>query len=178
MRKRIHPARAVALVFLLAILAGTLLLMLPAARVAAGAAPWNVALFTAVSAICVTGMAIVDTGTYWSPFGQVAIMVLFQLGGIGLMTAATLLGLMVNRSPKLRTRMLTHAESRTLGMGDVTNVLRIVIIVTAVWPAPTTRRWPSRTCVRATASPSSASSAPTRISSMPCPIPASCRPTS
>lgn len=132
MRKRIHPARAVALVFLLAILAGTLLLMLPAARVAAGAAPWNVALFTAVSAICVTGMAIVDTGTYWSPFGQVTIMVLFQLGGIGLMTAATLLGLMVNRSPKLRTRMLTHAESRTLGMGDVTNVLRIVIVVTAV----------------------------------------------
>ena len=128
----LHPTRAVALGFLLAILAGTLVLLLPAARSAGLAAPWHVALFTAVSAVCVTGMAIVDTGSYWSPFGQSAIMVLFQLGGIGLMTAATLLGLMVNRSPRLRTRLMTHAESRSLGLGDVRKVARIVVIVTVV----------------------------------------------
>jgi len=128
----IHPARAVALGFLLAILFGTLVLLLPAARSAGVAAPWHVALFTAVSAVCVTGMGIVDTGSYWSPFGQSAIMLLFQLGGVGLMTAATLLGLMVNRSPRLRTRLMTQTESRTLGLGDVRNVARIVIIVTVM----------------------------------------------
>jgi len=131
MKTVIHPARAVALAFLFAIVAGTLLLMLPAARSEGVGAPWNVALFTAVSAVCVTGMAIVDTGAYWSPFGQVALLLLFQVGGIGLMTAATLLGLMVNRSPRLRSRMFTHAESRSLGLGDVANVARVVIAVTA-----------------------------------------------
>ena len=132
MKTVLHPARAVALGFLLAILFGMLLLLLPGARSAGVAAPWHVALFTSVSAVCVTGMAIVDTGSYWSPFGQAAIMVLFQLGGVGLMTAATLLGLMVNRSPRLRTRLMTQTESRTLGLGDVANVAKIVIVVSVV----------------------------------------------
>ena len=132
MKTVIHPARAVALGFLLAIVAGTVLLMLPAARSEAGSAPWYVALFTAVSAVCVTGMAIVDTGSYWSLFGQSTIMLLFQLGGVGLMTAATLLGLMVNRSPRLRTRLMTQTESRTLGLGDITNVAKIVVVVSAL----------------------------------------------
>ncbi|MGI4846263.1 MAG: TrkH family potassium uptake protein [Janthinobacterium lividum] len=129
MKTLIHPARAVALGFLLASVAGTLLLMLPAARADGLPAPLLVALFTSVSAVCVTGMAIVDTGTYWSGFGQAIIMFLFQLGGFGLMTAATLLGLMVNRSPRLRTRMMTQTETRLLGLGDITSVAKIVFKV-------------------------------------------------
>ncbi|MCA1246734.1 TrkH family potassium uptake protein [Massilia sp. MS-15] len=132
MKAVLHPARAVVLAFLAAILSGTLLLMLPAAQASGAAAPWSVALFTAVSAVCVTGLAVVDTGTYWSSFGQVTIMLLFQLGGFGLMTAATLLGLMVNRSPRLRTRLMTQTETHTIGLGDVSSVAKVVFVVTAL----------------------------------------------
>lgn len=127
-----HPARAVALGFFAAILAGTLLLMLPLARPDGQTAPFIVAFFTAVSAVCVTGLVVVDTGTYWSGFGQATIMVLFQLGGVGMMTAATLLGLMVNRSPRLRTRLMTQTESRSLGLGDISSVTKVVFVVTTV----------------------------------------------
>lgn len=128
----LHPARAVTLAFLAAILVGTVLLMLPAAHADGTGAPLLVAFFTAVSAVCVTGLVTVDTGTYWSTFGQAMIMGLFQLGGFGMMTAATLLGLMVNRSPRLRTRLITQTESRTLALGDVSSVAKIVLVVTLV----------------------------------------------
>jgi hypothetical protein len=93
MRSLFHPAQAVALGFLAAIAIGTLLLQLPVSHVGGEPVPWLVALFTSVTAVCVTGLVIVDTGTYWSTFGQAVIMVLFQIGGFGMMTAATLLGL-------------------------------------------------------------------------------------
>lgn len=127
-----HPARAVTLAFLMAIFAGTVLLMLPAARHDGQSAPLIAAFFTSVSAVCVTGLAIVDTGTYWSTFGQSVIMALFQLGGFGMMAAATLLGLMVNRSPRLRTRLMTQTETRSLGLGDVSSVTKIVLVVTVL----------------------------------------------
>ncbi|MGE0349573.1 TrkH family potassium uptake protein [Hydrogenophaga sp.] len=127
-----HPSRAVALLFLLLIAVGTVLLMLPLSHAGGGSAPLLTALFTAVSAVCVTGLVVVDTGSYWSPFGQVVVMALFQLGGFGLMTAAALLGLMVNRSLRLRTRLLTQAETHSIGLGEVTGVARVVLIVTVV----------------------------------------------
>lgn len=127
-----HPARAVPLAFLIAILVGTGLLMLPISSADAVGSPWIVALFTSVSAVCVTGLVTVDTGTYWSQFGQWVIMALFQIGGFGMMTAATLLGLMVNRSFRLRTRLTAQAETHTLGIGDVASVAKLVLIVTLV----------------------------------------------
>lgn len=130
MKTILHPARAVTLAFLVTSIAGTGLLMLPAARATGDSAPLMVAFFTAVSAVCVTGMVTVDTGTYWSGFGQWTIMLLFQLGGFGMMTAATLLGLMVNRSPRLRARLMTQTETRSLGLGDVSSIARIVLVVT------------------------------------------------
>lgn len=135
MNKVLHPARAVALGFLLAIVIGTVLLMLPLARAgdAASTAPLMVAFFTAVSAVCVTGLTVVDTGSYWSGFGQSTIMALFQLGGLGMMTAATLLGLMVNRSPKLRTRLMAQTETRSIGMGDIASVGRVVLAVSVLF---------------------------------------------
>jgi len=132
MKAIIHPARAVALGFLLTILFGTALLALPMARAGGAPAPLFTAFFTSVSAVCVTGMVTVDTGTYWSTFGQSVIMLLFQMGGFGMMTAATLLGLMVNRSPRLRARMMTQTETRTLALGDVASIARVVLVVTLV----------------------------------------------
>jgi potassium uptake TrkH family protein len=132
MRTLLHPNRAVALIFLAVILMGTGLLMLPVSNAEGISAPWITAFFTAVSAVCVTGLATVDTGTYWSTFGQVVILLLFQLGGFGIMTVATLLGLLVNSSLRLRTRMIAQSESRSLGMGDVVSVAKVVLLVTFV----------------------------------------------
>ncbi|MFC0134035.1 ATPase [Massilia eurypsychrophila] len=129
-QRLLHPARIVALAFFVLIAVGTVLLMMPLARAEAGSAPLLVALFTAVSAVCVTGLVVVDTGTYWSPAGQGIVLVLFQLGGFGMMTAATLLGLMVNRSPRLRLKLITQTETHSLGLGDVANVARLVLTVT------------------------------------------------
>ncbi len=130
MRPSLHPTRTVALGFLLAIVAGSVLLMLPWSRVDGGSAPWLTAFFTAVSAVCVTGLVVVDTGTYWSGFGQAVIMVPFQLGGFGMMTASTLLGLMVNRSLRLRTKLIAQVETHAIGLGDIAGVARLVLVVT------------------------------------------------
>ena len=103
---------------------------MPFARAEPGSAPFLAALFTAVSAVCVTGLVVVDTGTYWSPAGQGIVLALFQLGGFGMMTAATLLGLMVNRSPRLRLKLITQTETHSLGLGDVSSVAKLVLTVT------------------------------------------------
>lgn len=100
------------------------------AQAAGQGAPWLVAVFTATSAVCVTGLAVVDTGTYWSGFGQGVILALFQVGGFGIMTSATLLGLLVNRQMRLRSRLLLQAETHSLGLGDVTSVAKLVFAVT------------------------------------------------
>jgi trk system potassium uptake protein TrkH len=125
-----HPTRIIPIAFLVGIGAGTLLLMLPAASVADGAAPFVVALFTATSAFCVTGLTVVETGTYWTGFGHGIILLLLQLGGLGIMTGATLLGLLVTGRSRLNARMLARAEMRSLDLGDVGGVLRIVVIAT------------------------------------------------
>lgn len=111
---------------------GTFLLMLPISNAEGISAPWLTALFTAVSAVCVTGLVIVDTGSYWSSYGQVVILILFQIGGFGMMTAGTLLGLLVNNSLRLRTKLIAQVETHALGLGDVTGVTRLVLKVTVL----------------------------------------------
>lgn len=130
MKLLLHPARVVALVFLAAIGVGTFILMQPISHAEGDAVPWATAFFTAVSAVCVTGLVVVDTGTYWSTFGQSVILLLFQLGGFGIMTVATLLGLMVNSRLRLRTKMVAQLESRSLGVGDIAGVAKLVLVVT------------------------------------------------
>ena len=132
MQSVLHPTRAVALAFFLTIMAGTAVLMLPVSQAGGAAAPWLTAFFTAVSAVCVTGLVVVDTGSYWSTFGQAVIMLLFQIGGFGMMTAATLLGLMVNRSLRLRTRLIAQVETHSLGLGDISSIARLVFLVTVL----------------------------------------------
>lgn len=76
---------------------GTILLMLPiSSKTGQLTSPVN-ALFTATSAVCVTGLVVVDTGTYWSSFGQAVLLILFQTGGFGFMTSATILFLAMRR---------------------------------------------------------------------------------
>jgi trk system potassium uptake protein len=119
-----HPAQVIVGAFAAAVGAGTAVLLLPAASAdGEGSAPFLDALFTATSAVCVTGLVTVDTASYWSPFGQAAILAMIQVGGFGIMTIATLLGLLVSRRMGLRARLVTVAETKSLGMGDVRRVL-------------------------------------------------------
>ncbi|MDZ4130323.1 MAG: potassium transporter TrkG [Hydrogenophaga sp.] len=127
-----HPATVLALAFLATIALGTALLMLPWASASGERAPWLTALFTATSAVCVTGRVGVATGTYWSPLGQGLVMALFQLGGFGMMTSATLMGLLIGGHMKLRTRLLLQSETHALSLGDVRSVARMVLAVTVV----------------------------------------------
>lgn len=123
------PGRFIVAGFAAAVVVGTVLLVLPVARAGEGGAPLMVALFTATSSVCVTGLGVVDTASYWSGFGQAVIVVLVQLGGLGIMSAASLLGLLVSRRIGLRNRLTTAAESSQLGIGDLGRVLRNVALV-------------------------------------------------
>lgn len=133
-----HPARLVPLAFLAVILIGVVLLMLPISRAGPGSAPLLTALFTATSAVCVTGLVVVDTPTYWSGFGQGIILALFQVGGFGIMTGATLLGLLITRRLKLSRRLLAQAEIKSLTLGDVASILRLIFLVTVTIEGLTT----------------------------------------
>src|ERR687897_647010 len=106
-----HPAQFVVFAFGVAILAGTVLLSLPFAREAPGSAPILVALFTATSSVCVTGLIVVDTPSYWSTFGELSIMFLIQVGGFGIMAMASLLALFVYRNLGIRGRVVAQAET-------------------------------------------------------------------
>ncbi|TFD61555.1 TrkH family potassium uptake protein [Cryobacterium suzukii] len=118
-RYRLHPAQVVVSGFALTILGGTALLILPNARVGPGGASFLEALFTATSAVCVTGLTVVDTAVYWTPFGQVVILLLIQIGGFGIMSFASVVGLAIARKLSLRSRITAAAETKSVGLADV-----------------------------------------------------------
>ena len=126
---RPSPGRPVLLGFAALIGVGTVLLLLPISW--AGRAPSIIeALFTATSAACITGLTVVDTATFWSPFGQTVILLLVQVGGIGIMVFASTLTLIVARRLSLHSRVNTAADARTLGLDNVNGlVLNIVLTV-------------------------------------------------
>lgn len=130
-----HPARIVPLAFLAAVLMGTALLSLPISTPGPTRSPVLTAAFTSVSAVCVTGLTTVDTATYWSPFGQVVIMGLIQVGGFGIMTLATLLGLLVGGKLRLKSSLIAQAETHTLNIGDVRHVVRRVAMTMLAFEA-------------------------------------------
>lgn len=128
----LRPAQTVFLGFLGVGLLGAALLMLPASTVARGGAPPLVALFTSTSALCVTGLVVVDTPAYWSTFGQVVILALIQVGGLGVMTLASVFGLTVLRRLSLRSRLTAAAGMRSEGIADLGSVVVGVITTSLV----------------------------------------------
>lgn len=121
------PPQLVAVAFAAAVAAVTLLLSLPIASESGQSTALLPALFTATSAVCVTGLVVLDTPTHYSTFGELVILGAIQVGGIGIMTLSSLLGLLVFRRLGLRSRMTAATESKALGIGDVRRVLRSVI---------------------------------------------------
>jgi trk system potassium uptake protein len=132
-----HPAQAVVAGFAVAIVIGMLFLLLPVAREGEGGATVLQALFTATSAVCVTGLVVVDTPSYWSGFGEGVILALIQVGGFGIMTLASLLGLLVSRRMGLRSRLTAAAETKSVGIGDVRTVLLGVARVSLLFESVT-----------------------------------------
>jgi trk system potassium uptake protein len=132
-----HPAQIVVSGFAAAIAVGTLLLLLPVARAGDGGAGFVDAWFTATSAVCVTGLVTVDTPSYWTGFGEGVILALIQVGGFGIMTFASLLGLLVSRRMGLRSRLTAAAETKSIGIGDVRSVLIGVARVSLLFEAAT-----------------------------------------
>ncbi len=122
-QRSIHPERVLALGFLLEILVGTLLLALPAATVTGESIGLGRSLFTATSAVCVTGLVVVDTGTTFSLFGQLVLLVLIQTGGLGFMVFATLMMGAMGRRITLRNRVLIRDS---MGAGTLTGVVELI----------------------------------------------------
>jgi trk system potassium uptake protein TrkH len=125
-----HPAQYIVVTFAAASTIGTLLLMLPPARRGPGGAPLVTAMFTATSATCVTGLNVVDTADYWSGFGQVVVLGLIQIGGLGIMTLSSLLVLFLSRRLGIRQRVIAAASTGTLRLGDVRKLVLAVIKMT------------------------------------------------
>ena len=123
-----HPGRVIAGAFAAAIAVGTALLSLPVATAGPGRADFLTALFHATSAVCVTGLVTVDTGTYWSGFGQAVILLCIQAGGLGIMTLATLFALLLSRRLGLRARLIAQTETKALSAADVRRVIRKVVV--------------------------------------------------
>jgi len=106
MLKKFTPVQLVVLSFLAVIITGAILLMLPYSSLSQRFTDPITAIFTATSATCVTGLVVVDTGTHWSLFGQIVILLLIQIGGLGYMTISTFFLIFANRRVTLRQRFL------------------------------------------------------------------------
>ena len=113
-RKRLSSSQIIILGFAAVILLGSLLLMLPFATRDGNGAIFTDALFTATSAVCVTGLIVQDTATYWSTFGQAVIITLIQIGGMGVVTVAIAVSTLSGKqiSLKQRSTMLANANMR------------------------------------------------------------------
>jgi len=136
------PARFAILIFAGLILIFTLLFSLPIARAGEGSgSPLHDALFTAVSVICVTGLSTVDMATHWSPFGNALVFIGVNIGGIGVLTLATTLGLVISRRLGLRAKLMAAsdtnpsrvhggpvAERQAVRLGDVGSLLATVAV--------------------------------------------------
>lgn len=128
-RPRLRPAQVIFGAFAAATLVGTGLLLLPVAKAGGGGATGIEAIFTAVSALAVTGHVIVDTPTFWTPFGQVVILALIQLGGLGVMTFASFVGLVVVRRMSFRSRLNAATETKSVGLDEVRGLVLGVVKV-------------------------------------------------
>lgn len=126
------PARLTLMVFSGIIAVETALLSLPLATASRQRAPFADALFTATSAVCVTGLTTVDTATYWSRFGQAVILAGIAIGGLGVMTLASILALAVSRHIGLTQRILMAGETKTERLGEVGSLIRAVIVTSLI----------------------------------------------
>jgi len=129
-RWRLTPAQVLVFGFSGVILAGTILLTMPFAVQPGAGVNFLVSLFTATSAVCVTGLVVVDTGTHWSLAGQVIILVLIQVGGLGIMTMATLFAILLGRKIGLRERLLIRESLNQVSIEGIVRLVKYLLLFT------------------------------------------------
>ena len=127
-----RPGRVIVTAFAVAVTIGTSLLSLPIASAAPGRATLLEALFTATSAVCITGLVVVDTGSHWSGFGQGVILLLMQVGGLGIMTVATLFVVLFSRRLGFRTRLIAQTETKALTAADLRRLIGRIVLFSLV----------------------------------------------
>lgn len=125
-----RPTQIMVSGFAAIIVIGALLLTLPIASQSGESIGLLNALFTATSAVCVTGLVMVDTATYWSLFGQIVIITLIQIGGLGFMTVATMFSLMARKKIQLRERLLIQESLNQADLSGLVRLTRFVLIIT------------------------------------------------
>ncbi|MEW6082727.1 MAG: TrkH family potassium uptake protein [Bacillota bacterium] len=116
--------------FALAITVGTVLLLTPAATVPGRSTDFIEALFTATSAVCVTGLIVVDTASHWTPFGQAVILALIQVGGLGIMTMSTMFALLLGRRITFRQRVVIQASTGQFTFGGLVRLVKYILLFT------------------------------------------------
>lgn len=124
------PVQILALGFAAVIFIGAVLLSLPVSSASGQSTPFLTSLFTSTSAVCVTGLVVVDTGTYWSTFGQVVIMLLIQTGGLGFMSFATLIALILGKKITLRERLVMQEAMNSFSLQGLVNLVKYALIAT------------------------------------------------
>ena len=131
--RKLSHIRVITLGYLIMIVIGTALLMLPAATRDGSSAGPVTALFTATSASCVTGLVLKDTATYWSLFGQLVIIALIQTGGLGFMTIAIFFFRLISKKASLRERAVMAESINTTQMGDFSRLVKKIITGTLIF---------------------------------------------
>ena len=125
---KLTPARVLVLGFAALILIGAILLELPVSTY--NGINFLDALFTATSAVCVTGLVVVDTGTFFTPFGQIVIMCLIQIGGLGFMTAGTIIFVMLGKRITLKERLVIQEALNQLTLAGLIRLTKKIIMFT------------------------------------------------
>lgn len=124
------PARTICLGFLAVIFVGAFLLMMPISNTSGTWSDPITALFSSTSAVCVTGLSVVDVGKFYTFWGQLFLMLLFQVGGLGYMTATTLLLLLIGRKFSLRDKITLQQSLDTRGIRGGLQLVQSIIAVT------------------------------------------------
>ena len=132
MKSRLSYVQVIALGYAIMIVLGTLLLMLPFSAADGEGASFTDAFFTATSASCVTGLIQVDTGTYWSFFGQIVIIILIQIGGLGFVTIATLFMMAMKKRIGIRSRELMIESINSSNIGGILRLTKKILLGTLI----------------------------------------------
>ncbi len=129
-RKQLTPSQIILISFLLLIFSGTVLLMLPISSRTMTSTPFTTSLFTAVSATCVTGLVLVDTATHWSLFGQLILLLLIQIGGMGVVTMAISIALFTGKKISFRQRWVMQESVSAPQVGGILRHTRFILKIT------------------------------------------------
>lgn len=129
-REKLSSFQIIIMGFLLVILTGSILLMLPVSTRSGVATPFEEALFTATSATCVTGLVVHDTATYWSPFGQAVILMMIQIGGMGVVTVAVSIATVSGRKIGLMQRSTMQEAIAAPSVGGIVRLTGFILKAT------------------------------------------------